>query len=59
MKRVALVMFLGCIATLCALLAGCQTVENPEVTINPDGSVAVTDTRTGVTLLVPVFTPSK
>ena len=52
-------MFLGCIATLCALLAGCQTVENPEVTINPDGSVAVTDTRTGVTLLVPVFTPSK
>ena len=59
MKRVALVMFLGCVAALCALLAGCQTIENPEVAINPDGTVAVRDTQTGVTVLVPVFTPSK
>ena len=59
MKRIALVLFLGCVTALCALLAGCQTVENPQLTVNPDGSVAVTDTRTGLTLLVPAFTPSK
>lgn len=59
MRRLALVLFLGCVATLCALLAGCQTMANPEVTLNPDGTVAVTDTQTGITILVPAFTPSK
>jgi len=58
MKRIALTLLISCIATLCALLGACQTID-PVVSINPDGTVAVSDSETGVTILVPAFTPSK
>lgn len=59
MKRVSLVLLLGCIAALCALLSSCETIDTPTVSINPDGTVAISDSDTGITILVPAFTPSK
>lgn len=59
MKKLATFTLCLCLATLVVLLFGCRTVENPQVKINPDGTVEVIDTKSGVTVTVPVWEPSK
>ena len=55
MKNALLVLTLGGVA----MLSSCQTIDSTQIGINPDGTVSLTDATTGVTVIVPAFTPSK
>lgn len=55
MRRLFTLTILAGIGVALASFSGCSTTEHLLLTLDPDGTVAITDTDTGLTVSVPVL----